>query len=62
MANHGTQRCAFGCNKRRKLKTDAESVTSDGDGSSDEKSVTNSNSQEHFTRKLSFQFAYFRPV
>ena len=38
MANRGTQCCAFGCNKRRKRKIDAESLSSDSDRSSDEES------------------------
>ncbi|KAG1655031.1 DNA transposase THAP9 [Nymphon striatum] len=38
MANRGTQCCAFGCNKRRKPKLNAEAVRSASEGSADEES------------------------
>ena len=62
MANRGTQCCAFGCNKRKKRKIDAESLRSDSDRSSDEESEIKRKFPRTFARKLKFQFGYFRPV
>ena len=39
MGKNGTQCCAFGCNKRKKRKSDATLVRSDSDGSDDEESA-----------------------